>query len=600
MLIFVAGMAFGQQAKGRLDVTAVPVPSWHYLEEYTLDKPTDIAAWSAQKPGLNVAFGSTDNRYLRCEVPMLSEGSDTWKDTGWKGERLNAQMVLWSPDTIEQIRVTAGDLVNANGDVISKENIKTSLIRYVLSNFPYNASEFSCEVSNDSAWLMPDRFEPFERFDLPGNTVRPVWISINIPSGAQPGHYNGQIVVNSLENNVTLNVSIQVQHMVLPDPHDWKFRLDLWQNPWVIAWYYHVEPWSEEHKMLLKQHLKIYAEAGGTYITTYALHSPWSDNSYMIEGTMIDWIKTSRNDWKYDYTIFDQYVELAMEMGIDRAITVYTPLPWGNRFRYLDEKTGNYIYEIWEPTSEIYKSSWNSFLTDLKEHLMQKGWFEKTYLGINENALEYTMAAINIIKEHSRDWKITYAGNWHAELSALLDDYSPVIESEGSPAEMKERTARGQTTTYYVCCTPPKPNNFVFSPPAESRFIGWYAKAYGYDGFLRWAYDAWPADPVRDARHTLWPAGDCYLVYPGGNSSIRFEKLREGIVDYEKIRLLKEVTPKSEDKRVKSLVEELNTHLNNLASEREYKNRNYDQEFITGSLQKGKTLIRDISDALGK
>ena len=29
------------------------------------------------------------------------------------------------------------------------------------------------------------------------------------------------------------------------------------------------------------------------------------------------------------------------------------------------------------------------------------------------------------------------------------------------------------------------------------------------------------------------------MIYPGAESSIRFEKMREGIVDYEKIKLLK-------------------------------------------------------------
>src|SRR2546422_9034713 len=153
----------------------------------------------------------------------------------------------------------------------------------------------------------------------------------------------------------------------------------------------------------------------------------------------------------------------------------------------------------------------------------------------------------------SPKWKITYAGDWHPELDHLLDDYSPIITSEPSVQEVGARSARGSTTTYYVCCTPQKPNTFVFSPPIEARYIGWYSAAYGYDGFLRWAYDAWPADPVRDARHTLWPAGDAFLVYPGANSSIRFEKLREGIVDYEKIRILRELASKSsrsEERRV--------------------------------------------------
>jgi len=74
--------------------------------------------------------------------------------------------------------------------------------------------------------------------------------------------------------------------------------------------------------------------------------------------------------------------------------------------------------------------------------------------------------------------------------------------------------------------------------------MGWHAAAYGYDGFLRWAYDSWTADPSRDARHLLWPAGDCFLVYPGARSSIRFERLREGIVDFEKIRVLRELIDK--------------------------------------------------------
>src|SRR4029453_6283007 len=109
-----------------------------------------------------------------------------------------------------------------------------------------------------------------------------------------------------------------------------------------------------------------------------------------------------------------------------------------------------------------------------------------------------------------------------------------------SPDEVRRRRQAGRTTTFYVCCHPPRPNSFVFSPPAESAWMGWYASAFGYDGFLRWAYDSWTGDPTRDARHFVWPAGDCFLVYPGARSGIRFERLREGIVDFEKLRILRE------------------------------------------------------------
>lgn len=305
---------------------------------------------------------------------------------------------------------------------------------------------------------------------------------------------------------------------------------------------------------------------------------------------MIEWVKKKDGAWKFDYNIFDEYVQMCMDLGIDKAITIYTPVPWGFRFRYMDEKTGNYVYVSWPPESKEFKSFWNIFLTDLKKHLDQKGWFEKTYLGINENEMEQTLAAIKVIKEHSKKWKITYAGNWHKELDTLLDDYCFLYGNESNVDVVNQRSKRGQTTTYYVCCNPPVPNNFVFSPPVEGRWISWYTAAHNYDGFLRWAYDAWPNDPMRDARHEIWPAGDCFLVYPGGNSCIRFEKLREGIVDFEKLRIIKEKAAVSKDPAVKNLIAQLNNHLQTFLTEKDF-----DSKKITADVQKGRDLVDQLS-----
>ena len=487
------------------------------------------------------------------------------------------------------------DLKNASGKTIPKEQLKVQMVRYVVSNYPYAARDVTCgETPYKQLYLMPDRFETFERFELPGKTVRPLWLSIDVPAATAAGVYNGTIEVVTEKGSVPLQVQLTVQNQLLPPPSQWKHRLDLWQNPWVVAWRNNIEPWSEAHRLLLKKHLKLYADAGGKYITTYAVHSPWSDNSYMIEGAMIEWIKKKNGSWHFDYRIFDDYIQLAMDAGIRQAITIYTPVPWGFRFRYLDEGSGNYIYTTWPPDSKEFRDFWNIFLTDLKKHLQQKGWFEKTYLGINENAMEHTLAAIRVIKDHSKDWRITYAGDWHPELDMLLDDYSFLYGKESDVAAVQKRTARGQSTTFYVCCNPPVPNNFVFSPPAEGRWISWYTAAHGYDGFLRWAYDAWPQDPVRDARHVLWPAGDTYLVYPGGNSCIRFEKLREGIVDFEKIRLLRQQASGSKNREVQTLLQQLEEHLKNLPAEKDF-----DLEKVNADLQKGTEMIARLSDLLG-
>jgi hypothetical protein len=590
----------GEWKSGEIDLTKVPTLQPHHQPEYTFDISTDPAGWSKQRTGLHVAFGSTDELYLRCEVPALKQETQVWDASGWRGERLNAQVLVWSPDSQEQVRFEASDLKSDKGEVIDKQRMRFNLVRYVLSNLPYQAKGFGCDITNRSAYLMPDRLESFDRFALPGRTLRPVWLSVDIPATAEPGNYNGTLQVTALKDRANLRLRIHVQQKTLPNPRDWKFRLDLWQNPWAVASYFHVQPWSAEHKALLKTHLKLYAEAGGKYITTYMVHSPWSENSFVPEGTMIDWVKTSAGSWRFDYSIFDEYVKLATEIGVDKAITIYTPVPWGHRFRYLDETSGNYISEEWSPKSEQFKEFWNPFLDDLKAHLLKKGWFEKTYLGINENPLELTAAAAKVIKQNSKDWKITYAGDWHPELSSLLDDYSVIITREPGKKELHERAAVGSTTSCYVCCNPPQPNNFVFSAPVEGRYIGWYAAARGYGGFLRWAYDAWPADPIRDARHTLWPAGDCFLVYPGGNSSIRFEKLREGIADYEKILILRELVRRSHRGSAQQLMNDFENHLSQFIGDRDYVKREYNVPKMIEVLEKGKKLIEALSTELGE
>jgi hypothetical protein len=588
------GTVYGQIYSGQVRASKIPEPQPHYLTEYTFDTTLNVAAWLMQKEGLHVSFGSTDKLYFRSEVPDLENESLTLNETRWKGERLNVQILVWSPDTLNQIRFVLNDLKNGKGKSINKKNINLNLVRYVIGNYPYGAKDATCGSTHyKDLYLMPDRFENFDRFDLPGKTVRPIWLALDIPANTEAGDYNGIIEVRSENHKQVLNLNITIQNQVLPRPYEWKHRLDLWQNPWVVARYNNVKPWSLDHKLLLKQHLKLYADAGGTFITTYGVHSPWADNSYMLEDGMIDWIKTKNGSWKFNYNIFDQYVELAMQMGIDEAITIYTPVPWGFRFRYLDEFTGNYIHETWPPDSPEFKKIWNVFLTDLEKHLKSKGWFEKTYLGINENAMDQTLAAIKVIREHSKKWKITYAGDWHEELKDLLDDYCFLYGKESDVDAVKARAAKGFTTTYYVCCNPPVPNNFVYSPPIEGRWISWYTAAHKYDGFLRWAYDAWPADPKRDARHTAWPAGDCFLIYPGGQSCIRFEKLREGIVDFEKIRILREKAAKLSDRNIKTLIKELDQHLETFLLEKDF-----DTEKITDAVIKGRRMIETLSDLL--
>ena len=91
-------------------------------------------------------------------------------------------------------------------------------------------------------------------------------------------------------------------------------------------------------------------------------------------------------------------------------------------------------------------------------------------------------------------------------------------------------------------------------------------------GLLRWAFCSYNIDPLKttDYPRRRWPTGDCFLIYPGPRSSIRFERLREGIQDYDKIRLLREALAKQGAagaaglSKLEALSRETNVENNNL------------------------------------
>ncbi|MBP9984589.1 MAG: DUF4091 domain-containing protein, partial [Prevotella sp.] len=97
-------------------------------------------------------------------------------------------------------------------------------------------------------------------------------------------------------------------------------------------------------------------------------------------------------------------------------------------------------------------------------------------------------------------------------------------------------------------------------------YIGWFTAANNFDGFLRWAFNSWVENPETDSRFRTWPAGDTYIVYPEARSSIRYERLVEGIQDYEKIRIIKKQLLKSNIGADRSKLDRLNAAIAKLGT----------------------------------
>jgi len=306
---------------------------------------------------------------------------------------------------------------------------------------------------------------------------------------------------------------------------------------------------------------------------------------------MVEWTKNKDGSWSYDYTVFDKYVELSMECGINKYISCYSMICFrNNNFRYFDASSGDYKFTHAEPGTKEYEQYWKPFLIDFSKHLSSKGWLDKTFIAMDERPYELMKEILGFIKSVNPKLKINLASeDWQEALHLQIHSYSVSLKRYTRPEIIKERTQKGLVSTFYPCCVEPKPNTYPHSYPAESAWMGWLAAADGFSGFLRWAYNSWVENPLYDTRYSKWSAGESFLVYPGARSSIRFERLREGFQDYEKIRIVKEKLKTLKGTEAGNLSMELEKNLSN------YSYQNAQEVSCSKVVNESKELLNRIS-----
>jgi len=512
--------------------------------EFTDTKPFDgPEVWARMKQPVALSWGSIDERYRKRDVPKLAP-QRRLRLKAWRGERVGAQAVLWSKEALKGVTVKAGDLKKGKA-VIPSAAVKASFVRYVMTDELNKDRKGGCGHRPDKTqWdslVVADVLDIAPRRDVEACSTQPVWVKIAVPEEAAAGRYAGELTVEAEGlKPMTLQLELEVVDRVLPDASQWRFHLDLWQNPYAVARYYGVELWSEAHFEAMRPIMKMLRDAGQRSVTATIMHKPWNGQTEDHYDSMIGKTRRIDGSWSYDYTVFDKWVTfMTEEIGIDGAISCYTMIPWALRFDYYDQATARVRFIEARPGDRAYADYWGAFLKDFARHLKAKGWFDITAISMDERSLKDMQAAIQVILEADPDFKITLAGNYHPEIQSKLY-YLSIPYGQKFPADVKaERERRGQISTVYTCCSEAFPNMFTFSAPAEAAWTAVHAVAGGYDGYLRWAVNSWTLDPLRDSRFRSWAAGDTYSIYPGPRSSIRFERLAEGIQACEKIRLLR-------------------------------------------------------------
>lgn len=520
-------------------------------QELTDTKPHDGAqVWEGMKKPVELSWGNTDTRYKKLDVPKI-EKSALWKAKAWKGERVNAQAVLWANKALNDVTVTVSDLRGAGKAVIPASAVSADFVRYVMTDELNKGGGGGCGHRPDrTAWdssVVADVLDTVSILDLQPRSAQPLWVNVWVPQDAVPGAYKGTLTVSGKNlKPMKLFVELNVVNRTLPEPEDWKFHLDLWQNPYSVARYYQVPLWSDAHFDAMRPLMKRLANAGQKVVTATIMHKPWAGQTEDYFDNMVFRMKKLDGTWAFDYTVFDKWVDFMLnDVGIDAQVNCYTMIPWALTFDYFDQATNRVLFVDAQPGDSVYTNYWLPFLKDFSRHLREKGWFDRTAISMDERPMKSMQEAIKLIKKADPEFKITLAGNYHDEIQADLYDLSIPYTHKFPEAVKAEREKRGQISTVYICCTEAFPNTFTFSPPAEAAWLPVHAVAGDYDGALRWTYNSWTADPLRDSRFRSWAAGDCYIVYPGDRSSIRFERLIEGIQQAEKIRILRESLKKA-------------------------------------------------------
>lgn len=510
----------------------VPVETFAEADDPVALTADDEAAWAAVEKNINAAWGDADCRYSRSLVPQ-EEGVETLKITLWRGEKGQAQALVWTPEGLDGVECSFADFKSADA-TLPASIAQTFFVRYTL------ADQFL--PTREKAVLMADMLDNLPRFDIAAKTTRPVWVTLDIPEDAAAGTYKSTLTVRHAGwGKAKLPIEVEVVKHVLPAAKEWSYHLDLWQHPTAIARAEGLELWSDEHLEAGKRQMALLADAGQKVITTTLNKDPWNHQCYDAYEDMIRWTLRKDGSWSYDYTNFDRWVEMMLTTGINKMINCYSMVPWNCELHYMDEAKGEMVTVKAEPGKPIFNDMWSPFLKDFKQHLQQKGWLSITNIAMDERSPEQMDAAAKLLQECAPELGFALADNHNSyKRYTMMNDVCAALRRQLVDHEdIVMRRAKNQNTTFYVCCGPYFPNTFTWSQPYEAEMLGWLNVTYDYDGMLRWAYNSWPSDPQMDSRFGSWPAGDTYLTYPQCRSSLRFERLIDGIESAEKVRRLR-------------------------------------------------------------
>jgi hypothetical protein len=290
---------------------------------------------------------------------------------------------------------------------------------------------------------------------------------------------------------------------------------------------------------------------------------------------------------KFDFSAWDKAMERAIDHYHFNSVRLSIPGLGGGTFHARHEPK---LLGFTEDTPH-YKALFNSYCSELQEHLREKDWLDKAYVyWFDEPApkdYKFVMNGFAKLKDAAPDINCMLTEQVEVELIGGPNIWCPVSPNyKHEPAE--KRRKHGEKFWWYVCTGPKAPycTLFIDHPGTELRVWLWQTWQRKIDGILVWQTNYWtssaaypdpehPQNPYEDpmgwrsgystpeGEKRPWGNGDGRFIYPpvaaadahpaapvldGPIDSIRWEMLRDGIEDYEYLAMLAELLNAKKDK----------------------------------------------------
>jgi hypothetical protein len=467
------------------------------------------------------------------------------------GEHATFQFVMRSSEPVENlaakiVQITSGDEQLTDWSI--------GFVGYV--EVGRNTPEPSRDKLYSISGFYPDPIRSIPPTKIHGNQTQAIWITIPIPLETEPGTYKGKVILSGKLDHRRFRIKKDFKITVYPPQIR---HQTLWLTNWFTVNPQQLsrmnqgivpEQFSEEYWSLVR----LLAKKMADYRQNVALISPLQLADYTLHDTL----------YSIDFSNFTRMVEIFMEEGVIGRIegghiggrdstwispfVVYVPV--------IEEDTT--IFEKFPISNDTAKIFYRQFIPELDSLLSEKGW-SGIYLQhiadepIPENIDSYVEVS-KFLKELAPGFKIIEACHTR-DLEDMVDVCVPQLNFLHEDFEFyKGKQAAGDEVWYYTCLAPQGnyANRFIELPLIETRILHWINYRFGIDGYLHWGLNHWRGDPfvettdiITESGNVL-PGGDAWIVYPSSHkvlSSLRLEAMRDGVADFELLRMLEKEYP---------------------------------------------------------